>query len=134
MKIIFVFGSNLAGRHGKGAAYYAAKYHGAIYGKGEGLMGTSYAIPTKDKNLKVLSLEEIRKNIRKFIKFAHKNSDMIFLLTPIGTGYAGYGKLEIARLFHDIAKTEKKTKEYKSNKKALSIPTNVVFTKEWFDL
>ena len=44
---IFVFGSNLAGRHGKGAAKFAKDYHGAIYGRGVGLQGTSYAIPTK---------------------------------------------------------------------------------------
>ena len=53
---IFVFGSNLAGRHGKGAALYAKKHHGAIYGQGYGLQGRSFAIPTKDYNLKTLPL------------------------------------------------------------------------------
>ena len=53
---IFVFGSNLAGRHGAGAALYARQYRGAIYGKGVGLQGNSYAIPTKDFNIKTLSL------------------------------------------------------------------------------
>src|SRR5262245_53580931 len=43
--MIFVFGSNLAGRHGKGAALYAKQHHGAICGQGEGLQGDSYAIP-----------------------------------------------------------------------------------------
>ena len=47
--IIFVFGSNLAGRHGAGAAQYAVKHHGAIYGQGVGLQNNSYALPTKDE-------------------------------------------------------------------------------------
>ena len=46
MTKIFVFGSNLAGRHGKGAALFARQKHGAIHGQGVGLQGTSYAIPT----------------------------------------------------------------------------------------
>ena len=54
---IFVFGSNLAGRHGAGAALDARRYHGAVYGVGEGLMGNAYAIPTKDRALKPRSLE-----------------------------------------------------------------------------
>ena len=57
--MIFVFGSNKAGRHGKGAAKYALENHGAIYGQGEGLQGNSYAIPTKDENLKPISLQGI---------------------------------------------------------------------------
>ena len=47
---IFVFGSNLAGRHGKGAALHARQHHGAIYGQGAGLQGDSYGNPTKDGN------------------------------------------------------------------------------------
>ena len=46
--VIFVFGSNLEGRHGAGAALFAKNNFGAIYGKSEGLQGNSYAIPTKD--------------------------------------------------------------------------------------
>jgi len=55
--IVFVFGSNLAGRHGRGAALYALKHYGAVYGEGIGLQGNSYAIPTKDRHLNVLTLE-----------------------------------------------------------------------------
>ena len=46
---IFVFGSNLAGRHGKGAALDAKNKYGAIYGVGFGRTGNSYAIPQKTK-------------------------------------------------------------------------------------
>ena len=49
---IFVFGSNLAGRHGKGAALFAKQNHGAIYGQNMGLQRNSYAIPTKESKLK----------------------------------------------------------------------------------
>ena len=66
MTQIFVFGSNLAGRHGKGAALWARKHHGAIYGQGEGLQGTSYAIPTKDERLNPLTLDQIKNTLTNF--------------------------------------------------------------------
>ena len=43
---IFVFGSNLAGAHGGGAAYIAYRKFGAIWGQGVGLQGQSYGIPS----------------------------------------------------------------------------------------
>ncbi len=67
---IFVFGSNLAGRHGKGAALAALRNHGAIYGQPVGLQGQSYAIPTKDQQLRPLSLSTIRISVEIFISFA----------------------------------------------------------------
>jgi hypothetical protein len=67
---IFVFGSNYAGIHGKGAAKFALDNFGAIYGQGFGPMGQSYAIPTKDRNIKTLSLEEIQPYVWVFIKYA----------------------------------------------------------------
>ena len=96
---IFVFGSNLAGRHGKGAALFAKQYHGAIYGKGEGLQGTSYAIPTKDGNLQTLRLDEIAKHVDRFKSFAAAFAGLIFKLTPIGCGLAGYTPEQIAPMF-----------------------------------
>lgn len=67
---IFVFGSNLAGRHGKGAALYAYKHHGALYGQGVGRQGMSYAIPTKDSGLIALPLWAIKCYIDNFIVYA----------------------------------------------------------------
>lgn len=98
---IFVFGSNLAGRHGLGAAKLARQKFGAIYGEGIGLFGQSYAIPTKSYMLKVLSVKEISHYVDKFIEFAKVNPQLTFLVTEIGTGYAGYTHTEIAPLFKD---------------------------------
>lgn len=103
MREIFVFGSNLAGRHTAGAALYAYSYCDAIYGQGIGLQGNSYAIPTKDYTIKTLPLEVINKHVKDFIKFAAmqwlKQSDMLFKVTPIGCGLAGYSPEQIAPMF-----------------------------------
>ena len=96
---IFVFGSNLAGRHGKGAALYAAQNCGAKYGEGVGMYGKSYAIPTKDKSLSVLSLTQIKKHVDMFKLTAYLNQSLTFFITPIGTGLAGYSHEEIAPMF-----------------------------------
>lgn len=97
--MIFVFGSNLAGRHGKGAARYARAHFAAEYGVGEGRTGNAYAIPTKDHNLKILSLESIDVSIAKFCNYAKGRWMTQFLLTPIGTGLAGYSHQQILQLF-----------------------------------
>lgn len=102
VRAIFVFGSNLAGRHGKGAALHALKNYGAVYGVGEGLTGNAYAIPTKDHDLKVRSLRSIEHSITIFYKFVLQNPDMIFILTPIGSGYAGFSVEQIRILFQSI--------------------------------
>jgi len=96
---IFVFGSNLAGRHGKGAALAARQHYGAIYGQGIGLQGRSYAIPTKDEHLKVLPLHAIATHVRQFVAFAQSHPDLRFSLTRIGCGLAGYKDHQIAPLF-----------------------------------
>ena len=98
---IFVFGSNLAGRHGKGAALFAKQNHGAIYGQGIGLQGNSYAIPTKDKYIKTLPLSEISNHVFDFLVFAEKNPELTFVVTPIGCGLAGYTPEQIAPMFID---------------------------------
>jgi len=96
---IFVFGSNLAGRHGRGAAKFARDTYGAIYGQSIGLQGKSYAIPTKDNNIKTLPLNLIKLYVNDFIKFAIANPDLQFIITPIGCGLAGYTHVDIAPLF-----------------------------------
>lgn len=101
MKEIFVFGSNLAGRHGKGAALHAVKNCGAVYGKGFGHYGNSFAIPTKDANIKTLPLTIINEYVIKFIQYAKNNPSLIFKLTPIGCGLAGYTPDDIAPMFVD---------------------------------
>lgn len=115
MTEIFVFGSNLAGRHSKGAALFARQHHGAIYGVGEGLQGRSYAIPTKDKRIQTLPLYAIDNYVATFLMFAIKHSDLIFRLTPIGCGLAGYKPEQIAPMFRDA-------------------PSNVILPKEFADV
>ena len=87
---IFVFGSNEAGMHGGGAAKTAQEKFGAIYGVPFGLMGQSFAIPTKDRNIKTLLLPNIQNYLVSFIKFAIDNPQLKFYLTKIGCGLAGY--------------------------------------------
>lgn len=98
---VFVFGSNLAGRHGAGAARWALANRGAIYGQGIGLQGNSYAIPTKDRNLRVIPLHMIEYQVLAFLTFAHNHPELKFQLTPIGCGLAGYRHDQIAPMFRD---------------------------------
>ena len=108
---IFVFGSNLAGIHGAGAALYAKLHHGAPYIKnvtaewgvkgknGVGLQGSAYAIPTKDEWIKTLPIERIEPFVKEFIEFAKANPEMNFNVVRIGCGLAGYKEHQIAPLF-----------------------------------
>jgi hypothetical protein len=96
---VFVFGSNLSGRHGLGAAKTALGW-GAKWGQASGLQGKTYGIPTKDASIRrTLSIEEIKPFVDDFINFALKNPDLIFLVTEIGCGLAGLKPKEIAPLF-----------------------------------
>lgn len=96
---IFVFGSNLAGIHGAGAAMLAYSYFGAVWGSGEGLMGKSYAIPTKDRHIMTRPLCDIEKSVSTFICFAKEHPKLHFLVTQVGCGLAGYSSFDIAPLF-----------------------------------
>lgn len=96
---IFVFGSNLDGRHGKGAALYARKYFGAVYGISIGFTGSAYAIPTKDRKLKPLPLDVIAWYCGRFVEDAKEFSSKEFQLTKIGCGLAGYKEEQIIPMF-----------------------------------
>lgn len=97
--MIFVFGSNLAGRHGAGAALFARQYHGAIYGQGVGRQGESYAIPTKDSDLRTLPLREIKTYVLAFLDYAREHSELKFQVTRVGCGLAGYTDGDISPMF-----------------------------------
>lgn len=99
MKEIFVFGSNLAGRHGAGSAKEAVRCHGASWGIAEGPHGNSYAIPTKDRQLRVLPLSDIHKSVQRFLGYARENAHLTFRVVAIGTGLAGYRHDQIAPMF-----------------------------------
>lgn len=111
-KPVFVFGSNLAGRHGKGAALWARNHRGAVYGQGEGRQGESYAIPTKDRNLNSLTLGEIEDAVERFLSYARDNPGTEFQLTPVGCGLAGFRREEIEPMFEGA-------------------PKNVIWPSEW---
>ena len=98
---IFVFGSNLSGRHGKGAAKTALGW-GAKWGQAKGLQGKTYGIPTKDASIRrTLSIKEIKPFVDEFIEFAKVNKELIFLVTEIGCGLAGLKPEEVAPLFKE---------------------------------
>lgn len=112
---IFVFGSNQAGRHGAGSALAARRYHGAIYGRGSGRQGQSYAIPTKDFDLKPLDLRIVREFVAEFLEYARAHPELNFWVTAIGTGYAGRSHAQMAPMFKghpDNCKMPTEWKEY----------------------
>lgn len=98
---VFVFGSNLAGMHGGGAAYVAFQKFGAVMGCGVGLRGQSYAIPTMQGGV-----ETIKPYVDDFIEFAKSHPELFFYVTRIGCGIAGFRDKEIAPLFKDAAGVE----------------------------
>lgn len=98
---IFVFGSNLAGSHGGGAARLAYNRFGAIWGQGVGLQGQSYAIPTMQGGV-----ETISPYVDEFIEFARAHPQYKFLVTKIGCGIAGFREDVIAPLFGDAIELE----------------------------
>ena len=91
---IFVFGSNLEGMHGGGAALIAYRKFGAVMGQGGGLQGQSYGIPTMQGGV-----ETIKPYVDEFIAFAKEHKELTFLVTRIGCGIAGFTDQEIAPLF-----------------------------------
>ncbi len=93
---IFVFGSNLQGMHGGGAARLAYEKFGAIWGQGVGLQGQCYGIPTMHGGV-----EDIKPYVDEFIEFAKSHPELTFLVTRIGCGIAGFRDEEIAPLFKE---------------------------------
>lgn len=110
--VIFVFGSNLRGVHGAGAAKVARCLFDAPYGCGQGPMGRAYAIPTKNFRIETLPLAEIRKYVDVFVSYAGAMQENTFFLTRVGCGLAGHKDHEIAPMF-------------------AACPDNVNFPEEW---
>lgn len=117
---IWVFGSNLAGRHGAGAAKVAKEQFGARYGVGIGATGRAYAIPTKDGRSggrltdpsELLSLDAVRPHIERFLEYARANPGLRFTVTRVGCGLAAFDDKDIAPLF-------------------ARAPANCTFAQEW---
>ncbi len=118
---IFVFGSNTEGRHGAGAARMAAKVFGAEYGVAEGLTGSTYAIPTVDFSLgrERYPMEKVEGHILTFLSFAEAHPSLVFLVTLIGTGIAGFSVEDVGGILS----------KYRDR-----IPDNVVLPQEFLDV
>ena len=101
---IFVFGSNLAGIHGAGAAKQAVLKYGAKYGHGVGIRGRSYALPTKNHDIETLPLATIGQYVAIFIKLTQANPGVEFFVTRIGCGLAGFKDKDIAPFFKGCGK------------------------------
>ncbi|AWN06255.1 hypothetical protein [Erwinia phage phiEaP8] len=111
-KRVFVFGSNEAGVHGAGAAKFAYEKRGARYGFSYGHMGDSFAIPTKDAQLKTLSIAHINDYVKGFLAFAKGHKRLTFQVTCVGCGLAGLKHADIAPMFNGA-------------------PDNCLFDEEW---
>ena len=98
---MFVFGSNLAGMHGGGAAWVAFQKFGAVLGCGVGLRGQSYAIPTMQGGV-----DTIKPYVDEFIDYAKSRPELFFYVTRIGCGIAGFRDREIAPLFQSAKEVE----------------------------
>ena len=94
---VFVFGSNAQGLHFGGAARVAVVKFGAVMGKGEGLQGQSYAIPTME------GIENMKQAVDRFSAFAREHSELKFMVTAIGCGIAGYTPEQVAPLFQEAS-------------------------------
>lgn len=114
---IFVFGSNEAGIHGKGAALTAIREYGAKKGQGFGRQGQCFSIPTKNAKMGTLKLPTINSSVEKFLCYAKNNLHLTFYVTRIGCGLAGYNDSDIAPMF----------------KQALDMP-NVYLPKTFIDI
>lgn len=100
---VFVFGSNLSGIHGAGAAQAAHRQYSAVWGVAEGLTGRSYAIPTVKAHIAgSLTLEEIRPAVQRFLDFAAAHPQIDFFVTRIGCGLAGHKDADVAPMFASV--------------------------------
>lgn len=115
---IFVFGSNMGGRHFGGAAHTAYVSFGAQWGIGEGFTGQCYAIPTLTREGQKMKLEAIGTSIIRMYMEAKIHTELDFLVTKIGCGIAGFKESEIIPLFREAEKTVEKL-------------DNVILPKEW---
>lgn len=113
MSDVFVFGSNLMGIHGAGAAKHAKTYFGAIQGQGHGRQGKSYGIPTKYSPQRTLPLSSISVYVDEFLRYAEEHFEESFNVTAIGCGLAGYTPEDIAPMFKNSPPNVNLPEEFK---------------------
>lgn len=93
---VLVVGTNVAGLHAGGAAAFAHQRFGLRWGVGEGLCGQAYALPTMEGFPALFTAS------RRFMNYAQLSHDLVFLLTKVGCGIAGYQEAEVASLFREV--------------------------------
>ncbi len=99
---VFVFGSNLLGIHGAGAAWYASQKLGAEFGIGEGLTGRTYALPTCYRPGEPVTLEELAVYVDNFLRFAEQHPETRFFVSAVGCGIAGFSEEEVSYIFQEL--------------------------------
>lgn len=123
---VFIFGSNEGGRHEGGAAKVAFENFGAKWGKGYGLEGMTFALPTKNKKFRTLPLATVKNYLKDLIEFVYNNPNLKFYLTKIGCGLAGFRVEEIKGIFWEAIE------EYnKLENKEDSFPINLIIPEEF---
>lgn len=110
---IFVFGSNMAGSHGGGAARQAWMMFGAEQGVGEGVTGKCYAFPTLTENFEQCSNTQLKASRLKFYQYANAHPELEFLLTKVGCGIAGFNEDSMKKLFKNAPKNVIKPEDWR---------------------
>lgn len=126
---IFVFGSNLNGAHMGGAARMAHSRFGAIWGKGEGLMGRSYAFPTLDQQMQRVAQGAFRESFRLFLHCVMEHPQLTFYLTKIGCGIAGWKESEVRQMLWETWAAMQNPKQ--PNTEANTLPSNLIIPREF---
>lgn len=122
---VFVFGSNRNGNHFGGAARIAYEKFGAEWGVGEGHTGQSYALPTLDENMERVTEDELEDSFAKLINYADDNRQLIFLVTKVGCGIAGWDIESVKRCFWKAVSDTSPSPEWRG------IPCNIILPKEF---
>lgn len=122
---VFVFGSNRNGNHYGGAARIAYERFGAEWGVGEGHTGQSYALPTLDENMEKVTEDELIDSFAKMIGYADDNRQLIFLVTKVGCGIAGWDIDDVRRCFWKGVAAVSPDPEWRG------IPSNVIIPEEF---
>ncbi len=100
---VFVFGSNLAGKHDCGAALTAFEHFGAMTHFGRGWSGQSFAIATANEHQQAMPIHQIAHYIDDFIIYTKNHPRQTYFVTAVGCGHVGYDAKDIAPLFQGIS-------------------------------
>jgi hypothetical protein len=133
LNLVFVFGSNLKGIHGAGAALFARQWRNAKIGVGEGIMyykdgitPSCYALPSKKTPKDFMEKNEFQSHIEKFKEFALNHPEMTFQVTKIGCNLAGFNEEDVIPMFADLPPNCLLPGVWLSKLKRLEIPRIII--------